>query len=137
ETALAILRRIKQEEELRIGLGDIAGELSLDEVFEELSALAETLVSAVVELTAAPDATPPLAVLALGKLGARQIDFGSDLDLVFVHGGSGAEDHERTARLAQRLIRALSTYLEQGRLYEIDTRLRPSGRQGLLVTTPA
>jgi glutamate-ammonia-ligase adenylyltransferase len=140
EAALGVLRRFKQEEELRIGLHELMGELAQGEVFEQLSALAETLLGAALDLTAptiavggAPHA--PLSVVALGKLGAREIDFGSDLDLLFVHGGHDVEDHERTARRAQRLIRALTLHLENGRLYEIDTRLRPSGRDGLLVTT--
>ncbi|HJZ84617.1 MAG TPA: bifunctional [glutamate--ammonia ligase]-adenylyl-L-tyrosine phosphorylase/[glutamate--ammonia-ligase] adenylyltransferase [Polyangia bacterium] len=134
EAALRALRRFKQETELAIGLHDIAGSLELDEVFEQLSALAEAIVQAALELIA-PAPPVPLVVVALGKLGAREIDFGSDLDLLFVHGGTEVEDHERTARIAQRLLHALGTYLEEGRLYEIDTRLRPSGRQGLLVTT--
>ena len=134
EAELRAMRRFKQEEELRIGLNDIAGALDVDQVFTELSLLAEKLITAALAMVL-PKAIAPLAVIALGKLGAREIDYGSDLDLIFVHGGAEVEDHERTARIAQRFIRALSAYMENGRLYQIDTRLRPSGRQGLLVTT--
>jgi glutamate-ammonia-ligase adenylyltransferase len=134
ESDLRALRRFKQEEELRIGMHAIAGELDDDEVGDQLSALAEVVVRAALAICL-PAPRTPLCVLALGRLGAGELGFGSDLDLIFVHGGSELEDHERTARIAQRLIRALTAYLEEGRLYDIDTRLRPSGRDGLLVTT--
>jgi glutamate-ammonia-ligase adenylyltransferase len=134
EDELRVLRRVKQEEELRIGLADISGALEIDEVTDQLSMLAEALVRAALALVV-PQPRTPLSVVAMGTLGGGEIDFGSDLDLVFVHGGAELEDHERCGRLAQRLIRALGAYMENGRLYEIDTRLRPSGRHGLLVTT--
>jgi glutamate-ammonia-ligase adenylyltransferase len=134
EDELRALRRFKQEEELRIGLHDLAGALELDDLFGQLSSLAEVLLRSALGLVV-PGPAAPMAIVALGKLGAGELDFGSDLDLVFVHGGDAIADHERTARVAQRLIRALGAYMENGRLYEIDTRLRPSGRQGLLVTT--
>jgi len=77
---------------------------------------------------------PPLAVLGLGKLGARELGYAGDLDLVFVYQG-GVDEHEAAARLAQRLVSALGAFLEEGRLYEVDTRLRPSGQQGTLVSS--
>ena len=83
-----------------------------------------------------------LAVLAVGKYGAQAMDYGSDLDLVFVyaparHGGAAAEAGPAATRFAQRLLARLSDRGLGMRLYEIDTRLRPSGRQGLLVTSRA
>jgi glutamate-ammonia-ligase adenylyltransferase len=78
-------------------------------------------------------------VLALGKLGSRELTFGSDLDLIFIFGGpAGAQsDGERPlpiatyyARLGQRLVRAVTAPTPEGRLYEIDMRLRPSGNVG-------
>jgi [glutamine synthetase] adenylyltransferase / [glutamine synthetase]-adenylyl-L-tyrosine phosphorylase len=79
-------------------------------------------------------------VLGLGSLGAREMRYGSDLDLVFLYGGDGESttgvDHrEWFARAATRFISAMETMLEEGRLYKVDTRLRPSGEQGLLVTS--
>jgi glutamate-ammonia-ligase adenylyltransferase len=84
------------------------------------------------------------AVIGYGKLGGLELGYGSDLDLVFLHDSAGSLqetsgspplDNERFfARLVQRLIHFLSIQTTSGRLYEVDTRLRPSGRAGLLVT---
>ena len=137
EAAWNALRRLKTEELLRIGLADVAGELDLEEVFAALSDLAEVLIARTFELVrgAVADA-PPLAVLALGKLGARELGYASDLDLVFVFDG-GVDDMDAASRLGQRLVGALGAHLDEGRLYEVDTRLRPSGRQGTLVSSLA
>jgi glutamate-ammonia-ligase adenylyltransferase len=79
-------------------------------------------------------------VLALGSLGAREMRYGSDLDLVFLFGEdgestTGVSHQEWFARASQRVIGALEALLEEGRLYLVDTGLRPSGAQGLLVTS--
>jgi [glutamine synthetase] adenylyltransferase / [glutamine synthetase]-adenylyl-L-tyrosine phosphorylase len=84
-------------------------------------------------------------VIGYGKLGGLELGYGSDLDLVFLHDSAGAQqetdgapplDNERFfARLVQRLIHFLTIQTSSGRLYEVDTRLRPSGRSGLLVTS--
>jgi glutamate-ammonia-ligase adenylyltransferase len=133
------LRRVKTEELLRIGLADVAGELPLESVLEQLSDLADVCLARTFELvraTATRLRAPPLAVLALGKLGARELGYAGDLDLVFVYEG-GVDEHEAASRLAQRLVSALGAFLEEGRLYEVDTRLRPSGQQGTLVSSVA
>jgi glutamate-ammonia-ligase adenylyltransferase len=97
-----------------------------------------------------PRCGPPLreagfAVIGYGKLAGLELGYGSDLDLVFLHDSSGTQqetdgvpplDNERFfGRLVQRLIHFLSIQTSSGRLYEVDTRLRPSGRAGLLVTS--
>jgi [glutamine synthetase] adenylyltransferase / [glutamine synthetase]-adenylyl-L-tyrosine phosphorylase len=132
------LRRVKNEELLRIGLADIAGDLPLEAVFEQLSDLADICVQRTFELVRAAAArrapVPPMAVLGLGKLGGRELGYASDLDLVFVYDG-GVDEHEAATRVAQRLVGALGAVLEEGRLYEVDTRLRPSGQQGTLVSS--
>jgi glutamate-ammonia-ligase adenylyltransferase len=84
-------------------------------------------------------------VIAYGKLGGRELGYGSDLDLVFVHGKSGPGDLTDGPkqipndvffmRLAQRIIHLLSTRTAAGQAYELDIRLRPSGSAGLLVTS--
>jgi glutamate-ammonia-ligase adenylyltransferase len=75
-------------------------------------------------------------VLGLGKLGGRELGYAADLDVVFVY--TGEEDGiEHFSRLAQRLLGALRLRTPRGRLYEVDTRLRPSGSQGLLVSSLA
>jgi glutamate-ammonia-ligase adenylyltransferase len=84
--------------------------------------------------------TAGLTVLGLGSLGAREMRYGSDLDLVFLYGSdgesaSGVDHREWFARASVRVISALETMLDEGRLYKVDMRLRPSGEQGLLVTS--
>jgi glutamate-ammonia-ligase adenylyltransferase len=69
----------------------------------------------------------------MGKLGGRELGYHSDLDLVFLYPGGAEAGFERYARLAQRLMAYLQMPLREGRLYQIDTRLRPSGNQGTLV----
>jgi [glutamine synthetase] adenylyltransferase / [glutamine synthetase]-adenylyl-L-tyrosine phosphorylase len=78
---------------------------------------------------------PParLCVIGMGKLGGRELGYHSDLDLIFVYPGTAGPGHERYPRLAQRFMSFLQMPLREGRLYQIDTRLRPSGNQGALV----
>jgi glutamate-ammonia-ligase adenylyltransferase len=78
----------------------------------------------------------------MGSLGAREMRYGSDLDLVFLYAddgqtSTGVGHQEFFSRLARRVINSFGAMLEEGRLYDIDTRLRPSGAQGLLVTSHA
>ncbi len=140
------MRRFQAEETLRIGLHDVSGSLEPAEVSVELAGLAEACIGtalALCESVLAPRYGKPaaeLTVLALGSLGAREIRYGSDLDLVFLYSRDGVTDRgvehrEWYGRLAQRLIGALGALLETGRLYQVDTRLRPSGEQGMLVTS--
>jgi glutamate-ammonia-ligase adenylyltransferase len=78
-----------------------------------------------------------LAILGMGKLGGREIGYASDLDLFFVHDApeDDLEAAERFARIAQRVLRLVGTPHGEGSGYELDTRLRPSGSQGLLVVS--
>jgi glutamate-ammonia-ligase adenylyltransferase len=146
ETVLRDIRTFQAEEILRIGLHDVAGSLQAGEVCAQLSDLAEVCLSA--GIAAALPALEArmgrpgtaLTVLGLGSLGAREMRYGSDLDLVFLYGADGESDsgvdhREWFARASQRIIAALEAMLEEGRLYQVDTRLRPSGEQGLLVTS--
>jgi [glutamine synthetase] adenylyltransferase / [glutamine synthetase]-adenylyl-L-tyrosine phosphorylase len=146
ERRLRIIRIFQTEEILRIGLHDVAGSLDPGEVCAQLSELAETClaagIAAAVPALVQRMGTPAtaLTVLALGSLGAREMRYGSDLDLVFLYGAEGESstgvDHrEWFARASQRIIATMETILEEGRLYQIDMRLRPSGEQGMLVTS--
>ncbi len=146
ETALRAIRSFQAEELLRIGLHDVAGSLSSPEVSAQLSDLAEVCLSAgIAAALPALDARlgkprTALTVLGLGSLGAREMRYGSDLDLVFLYGAGGESDsgvdhREWFARASQRFIATMEAMLEEGRLYQVDTRLRPSGEQGLLVTS--
>jgi glutamate-ammonia-ligase adenylyltransferase len=86
-----------------------------------------------------------LAIIGYGSLGARELSFDSDLDLVFLYDpGDGTSQGERPleaerwfARLAQRMVGLLTAFTPSGKLYEIDTRLRPNGQSGLLVSSIA
>jgi glutamate-ammonia-ligase adenylyltransferase len=152
ERRLGELRRYKDEEVLRIAMLDIAGSVSLSSVSEQLSALAEELLRAALALAeeeaSAKGRLPPgrLCVVAMGKLGGRELGYHSDLDLVFLYrseeapgasGESQSQVHHLFARLAQRFLSFLQMPLREGLLYKIDTRLRPSGNQGALVTSVA
>ncbi len=160
EAAWNALRRLKNEELLRIGLADVAGDFELEDVTGQLSDLADVCVARtfdlIVERAAASTRRPPgeqsppgpplarfttqlprMAVLGLGKLGACELGYASDLDVIFVYDGDEPDDHELATKIAQRLVHALSAMLDEGRLYEVDTRLRPSGRKGTLVSSLA
>jgi len=148
EARLRALRRWQVEELLRIGLHDVAGNLEPGEVSEQLTALAEAclaeVVATVLPALAARHGQPraALTVLGLGSMGAREMRYGSDLDLIFLYGSegestSGVDHREWYARAGQRVIGALEALTEDGRLYHVDTRLRPSGEQGMLVTSYA
>ena len=142
ESRLNALRRVRNEEMLRIGLFDVGGELLPGEVSQQLSDLADAVLEAALAVVAPPTfrkwGTPAasLAVVGLGKLGGRELTYASDLDVIFIYSDEGS-GFEIMSRLAQRLIHALSAHLDEGRLYEIDTRLRPSGEKGTLVSSLA
>ena len=150
------LAEFKNREILRIGLADIGGDLDAEETCAELSTLADIcLGQAWADVTAAlsrrhgsprDGAGQPvgIAALALGKLGGRELGYASDLDLIFVYRDEGETDGPRpidnasyATKVAQRLMSSLHALHRGGRLYEVDTRLRPSGTQGLLVSTLA
>jgi glutamate-ammonia-ligase adenylyltransferase len=148
ESVLRAVRRFQAQEILRVGLHDVAGSLDAGGVTEQLSTIAEVCLGATIDLVLPAlarrlgEPRTGLTVLALGSLGARELRYGSDLDLVFLYGqddagettaGIGAQEWFGGA--AQRVIGALEAMLEEGRLYHVDTGLRPSGAQGLLVTS--
>lgn len=149
EHRIGVIRRFHQEETLRIGLHDAGGATTIGQTQEQLSLLAELVIRAVLLEVYEPLRTykrregsvlPPLEeipilIVAMGKLGGRELSFGSDLDLLFVYENERQWrlEHSFFSRLAQRVIRTLST--GDGKMYEVDTRLRPSGQQGALVVS--
>lgn len=157
EARLDVLRRYRSDEFLRIGSHDVQGELHYREVSQQLSDLAEVCLERAyriaLEERRARYEPPPglgLAVVALGKLGGRELNYHSDLDLIFIYGPTAeAEAAERTtpapggalgpqeffAKVAQLLLLVLQLVTREGYVYKIDTRLRPSGRSGPLVTS--
>jgi glutamate-ammonia-ligase adenylyltransferase len=148
EEALAVLRRFRNQEVLRIGINDLQSLLEPDAVSAELTALAEVCLRGACEV-AAQDvcrrygyARLPgrFVVVAMGKLGSGELNYHSDLDLIFVYDDAGADfgrlsAHECFSKLGQRLITVLQTTTKEGIVYRIDTRLRPSGRSGPLVSS--
>jgi glutamate-ammonia-ligase adenylyltransferase len=148
EEALREMRRYQAEQILRIGIHDVVGNLDERAVGAQLTRLAEACVGAAMEQVSQRLAerygqpSAALTILGLGSLGAEETRYGSDLDLVFLFSepgstSKGVDHQEWFARLAHRLINALGARFDEGRLYEVDTRLRPSGAQGLLVTSHA
>ena len=142
EARLNVARRFQMDEAFRIGVQVLEGAASAEAAGAAHADLAEACViamadAALAEVERTGGAAPgAFTVLALGKFGGRELAEGSDLDLMLVYEAS-AEASERGlmageyfARLTQRLISALSAPTEAGLLYEIDTKLRPSGSKG-------
>ena len=151
-TLLARLRRLRRREMLRIAWRDLAGWATLDETLRDLSDLADQcLQGALAHLTrwhAERHGTArnhkgeaqSLLVLGLGKLGARELNFSSDVDLIFAYGEVGESDghkplsnEEYFLRLGQKLVRALDEATADGFVFRVDLRLRPFGEAGPLV----
>jgi glutamate-ammonia-ligase adenylyltransferase len=148
----------KQINVLRVASADVIGTLPLMRVSDYLTEIAETILGEVVEIAyhhlVSKHGTPicrlgnivcerGFAVIAYGKLGGLELGYGSDLDLVFLHAGTAEQTcgGERTIdsaqffnRLGQRVIHILTSHTRAGKAYEIDTRLRPSGSSGILVS---
>ncbi len=149
EQQLDCLREFRQINLLRITAADIAGAITVRQLSHHLSAIAETIISAVVnqswQQVSSKHGQPQssgFAIIAYGKLGGQELGYGSDLDLVFLHDApKGVTDGDKPVenavffmRLAQKVIHLLNIRTRSGVLYEVDMRLRPSGNSGLLVS---
>jgi glutamate-ammonia-ligase adenylyltransferase len=140
--ARAALRLLRRREIVRIALRDLRRLATVEGTLSALSALADGLVEVALEIAAAgdegqgtrpPREVPGFAVLALGKLGGRELNFSSDVDLVYVHRsgpGDAAAAEARAQSLARRLTAVLGDTTEDGHVYRVDLRLRPEGRAG-------
>jgi len=122
------LRRLRMRVLLRVMARDLAGSANLDEVCGTMSDLAELQIAAAQEWTGARD----LVVVAMGKLGGRELNVSSDVDLIFLH-PEGA-DASALERAGKKLIALLSEINEDGFAFRVDMRLRPYGDAGPLVT---
>lgn len=148
------LRHCRQRELLRIAYGDFIGRHSLEIVTEQLSYLAEALTEAAylwvrrdrqkrkLEPRHA-DGTPiRFSILALGKLGGTELNYSSDIDLIFLADFDEGDANRHTAateyfeRLATQLIKVVNEKTANGRVYRVDMRLRPLGSDGALVCSP-
>jgi glutamate-ammonia-ligase adenylyltransferase len=162
-----ILHSFKSAQQLRIGVRDVLGKEPIEKVNAALSELAEVCVRRIAqaeyEKLAAKFGEPMVAtgenmgrpaelvIVALGKFGGRELNYHSDLDLVFLYDADGSTFHARRSRkssatttnqhffseLAQRVVKVAGHLGPYGRLYEIDPRLRPTGRSGRLATSLA
>jgi glutamate-ammonia-ligase adenylyltransferase len=147
EAALDAARRFVKEETFRIGVQVIQGLIDAEEAGPAYADIAETVIAGMhqvveYEMAGAHGRIPggAFCVIALGKLGGREMTATSDLDLVFIytHDKDATQSDGRKplapavyfARAAQRFISALTAMTAEGRLYDVDMRLRPSGNQG-------
>jgi glutamate-ammonia-ligase adenylyltransferase len=140
ESLLDTLRRAHHAEVFRTLVRDVEGHITVEQVADDLSALADavldcTLRWAWTHLKQRHRDAPRFAVVAYGKLGGKELGYGSDLDLVFLYD----DDDERAPEVYGAFVRKLITWLTlrtaSGELFDIDTALRPNGNSGLLVTS--
>ena len=137
-----LLRHFKQAQMFRLIAQDIARNLALETLSDHLSDLADCLLDIAVSAawrgvkTKHRDA-PLFCVVAYGKLGGKELGYGSDLDIIFLYDDTHTDAAEQYGRLAQRLNSWLTTYTSAGMLYDTDLRLRPDGASGLLVSSVA
>ncbi len=122
------LRRFRRRAMLRVAARDLAG-ASLDEVVHEITDVADACWSAAVVETPGAE---HLAAIALGKWGGRELNYSSDVDLLFVHGRSTPADNEAAEAAAGSLVHLLSDPTADGMALRVDTALRPGGRAGAL-----
>ncbi len=137
---LDVLRRAFHGELFRILVRDLDGRLRVERVADELSLLADTIIEQALawswaELPRRHREQPAFAVIAYGKLGGKELGYGADLDVVFIHDDPAPDAAERYGALARRLVWWLTAVTPAGALFDIDTRLRPNGNAGLLVTS--
>lgn len=123
------LQRWRRRHLLGIAARDIFGDDDVDVVGADLTALAEASVEAALD-SVLP--TVPFAVVALGRFAGGDLAYGSDLDVVFVHDGDAAADHEEGLRVAGAVTRFLAGATPAQGIYAVDPNLRPEGRQGPL-----
>ena len=128
------LRRYHETELMRLGLRDILGLADFEQNLAELSMLADACLQYALEVVMRKNKIkrPPLVIIGLGKLGGCGIDYGSDLDILFVTDAK-ARDLPGLQRLAVEIMELLSRRTGQGIVFHTDARLRPDGEKGLLV----
>jgi len=156
ERQVEALRHFQSAALFRVAVADLTGAMPLMQVSDRLTDVAELIIERALELAwrqiTAQFGVPtcgdgrPVNVCAVGygKLGGMELGYSSDLDLVFLHDSHGERQETSAARpidnqlffvrLAQRIVHLLTMHSAAGRLYEVDVRLRPSGKGGLLVT---
>ena len=140
ESLLNLLRRAHHAEVFRTLARDIEGRLTVEQVADDLSALAEAVLAITTRwcwarLKNKHREQPRFGIIAYGKLGGIELGYGSDLDIVFVYDDDDERAGEVYAALVRKLINWLTVKTGEGDVYEIDTALRPNGNSGLLITS--
>lgn len=146
EKLLDTLRHAHHAEVFRTLVRDVEGHLTVEQVADELSALADAMLDTTIRWAWARfkqrhREAPAIAVIGYGKLGGKELGYGGDLDVVFLFDDSDEADPQRAQEVYGAFVRKLITWLTlrtaAGELFDIDTALRPNGNSGLLVTSIA
>jgi glutamate-ammonia-ligase adenylyltransferase len=146
EALLDTLRWAHHAEVFRTLVRDVEGDISVEQVADDLSALADAVLDCTLRWAWAHSRQrhrekPQFAVIAYGKLGGKELGYGSDLDVVFLFDDHDEPDADRAVEVYGAFVRKLITWLTlrtaAGELFDIDTALRPNGNSGLLVTSIA
>ncbi|ACD83168.1 Glutamine synthetase adenylyltransferase [Methylacidiphilum infernorum V4] len=127
------LKQLKQREILRIGFFDFSLVWNLEKVLKNLSLVADFCLEILLKLAKEghpPFCSFPFAIISMGKLGGNELNYSSDIDLVFIHNGSD-DHHDNANRLGKKIVQLFS--FAHGGFYRIDLRLRPEGHSGILV----
>jgi [glutamine synthetase] adenylyltransferase / [glutamine synthetase]-adenylyl-L-tyrosine phosphorylase len=140
ESLLNLLRRAHHAEVFRTLARDVEGVITVEQVADDLSALAESVLRTTARwcwdrLKNKHRTDARFAIIAYGKLGGKELGYGSDLDIVFVYDDEDDRATEVYGALVRKLINWLTVKTGEGDLYEIDTALRPNGNSGMLVTS--
>ena len=139
ESLLNLLRRAHHAEQFRTLARDVEGVLTVEQVADDLSALADAVLRVTARwcwdrLKTRHREEPAIAIIGYGKLGGKELGYGSDLDIVFVYDDEDERAQEIYAAYVRKMINWMTVKTAEGDLYEIDTALRPNGNSGLLVT---
>ena len=142
ELLLDTLRRAHHAEVFRTLVRDVEGHITVEQVADDLSALADATLQCAMRwawghLKTRHRDEPRFAVIAYGKLGGKELGYGGDLDVVFVYEDDDERAPEVYTAFVRKLITWLTTRTAAGELFEIDTALRPNGNSGLLVSSLA
>ena len=127
--------QLKNQEELRSGIRYVLGIIDFEDLSAELTQLADVLFTSsyAEEQQSLRRKKIPLAIFALGKYGTREINFDSDLDVLFVSDAKNAAEQDKLERMARGILQRMSIVSEHGKLYDVDARLRPEGKSAPLV----
>ncbi|WP_284336300.1 bifunctional [glutamate--ammonia ligase]-adenylyl-L-tyrosine phosphorylase/[glutamate--ammonia-ligase] adenylyltransferase [Comamonas sp. NoAH] len=140
ENLLNLLRRAQHAETFRTLARDVEGAITVEQVADDLSALADSVLRVTAQwcwnrLKQRHREDPQFGIIGYGKLGGKELGYGSDLDIVFIFDDDDENAPEIYTAWVRKLINWLTVKTGEGDLYEIDTALRPNGNSGLLVTS--